>query len=119
MLNFISSSFAQEVAANAAAPTGQFSITSLVPLFLIFFIFYFLIIRPQNKKFKEQKEFINNLKRGDEVITSSGIIGKISEVGKDNIITLEIADGIEVEMQNHAILGPKNPAKIEDKKSKK
>lgn len=86
---------AQEVAP-AAAP-GEFSITSFVPLILIFVVFYFLIIRPQSKKMKEHQATLNALKIGDKVITSGGIIGVVREIDdKENILEVEIADKTNV-----------------------
>jgi len=89
--SFITLANAQE-ALPAAAP-NEFSITSFVPLILIFVVFYFLIIRPQSKKMKEHQATINALKIGDKVITSGGIIGVVKEINdKENILEIEIAD---------------------------
>ena len=70
---------------------GQF-----IPLILIFVIFYFFLIRPQQKRVKEHKDMVKNLKRGDEVITSGGIIGKVERVFEDDRIEIGIADGVKV-----------------------
>jgi preprotein translocase subunit YajC len=67
-----------------------------VPLILIFVIFYFFLIRPQQKKIKEHKSMVSQLKRGDEVITSGGIIGKIEKVSDNDKIELSIADNVTV-----------------------
>ena len=69
-----------------------------IPLILIFVIFYFFLIRPQQKRVKEHKEMVKNLKRGDEIITSGGIIGKVDRVFEDDRIELEIADGVKVQV---------------------
>ena len=69
-----------------------------IPLILIFVIFYFFLIRPQQKKVKEHKAMVGSLKRGDEVITSGGILGKIEKVYEDDKIDLLIADGITVKV---------------------
>ena len=69
---------------------GGSSLLSFMPLVLIFGLFYFLLIRPQQKKKKEHKDMVKNLKRGDEVITSGGIIGKVERVFEDDRIEIEI-----------------------------
>lgn len=73
-------------------------LTSLLPLVLIFVVFYFLLIRPQQKKMKEHKAMIEAVRRGDVVTTSGGIIGKIAKVQEDGVIQLEIADGVKVKV---------------------
>ena len=70
-------------------------LASFVPLILIFLIFYFLLIRPQQKKQKEHKLLLESIKRGDEVLTSGGIIGKVIKADSDKL-TVEIAKGINV-----------------------
>ena len=77
-----------------------------VPLILIFVIFYFFLIRPQQKKVKEHKFMVTSLKRGDQVITSGGIVGKIEKVLDDDKIDLLIAENVTVQVikstvQNH------------------
>ena len=72
---------------------GQF-----IPLILIFVIFYFFLIRPQQKKVKEHKNMVLSLKRGDEVITSGGIVGKIEKVHDDDKIDLVISDNVTVKV---------------------
>ena len=67
-----------------------------VPLILIFVIFYFFLIRPQQKKVKEHKAMVMSLKRGDEVITSGGIVGKIEKVHEDDKVDLLISEGVTV-----------------------
>jgi len=95
---FISDSFAQETV-NVAAVAPEFSITSLLPLILIFVVFYFLMVRPQSKKMKEHQNMVNNLKIGNKVITTGGIIGNVTEVlTKENQIEVEIADGVKVKI---------------------
>ncbi len=78
-------------------------IFSLLPLILIFVVFYFLLILPQQKRQKQHQQLLNSLKKGDRVITSSGIYGTIANV-KDNIINLVIADGVKVDIdKNHIV----------------
>ncbi len=96
MLNnlFFSDAFAQ-AAETAAQP--EFSFSSFVPLILIFVVFYFLIIRPQTKKMKDQQAMINSLKSGNKVITNGGIVGVVKDVfEKENQIEIEIAEGVRV-----------------------
>jgi preprotein translocase subunit YajC len=69
-----------------------------IPLILIFVIFYFFLIRPQQKKVKEHKAMVQNLKRGDEVITSGGIIGKVERVFDDGRLEMNISDGVNVQV---------------------
>lgn len=76
-------------------PAGLF--TSLIPLILIFVIFYFLLIRPQQKRAKEHKTMIENLKKGDKIITSGGIYGIIEAVGT-NTITVKVAENTKVKI---------------------
>ena len=76
---------------------GQSAIMNLVPLVFMFGIFYFLLIRPQQKKAKEHRALIEALKKGDQVVTAAGIHGKITSVD-ENIVTLEIAPGINIKI---------------------
>jgi preprotein translocase subunit YajC len=91
--------------AQGAAPAGGAAggIASFVPLILIFVVFYFLLIRPQQKKAKEHQNFLNSLKKGERVITSGGIYGRITGL-TDNVVTLEIADGVTIKVLRSAIL---------------
>ena len=77
---------------------GQF-----IPLILIFVIFYFFLIRPQQKRVKEHKIMTQNLKRGDEVITSGGIIGTVDRVLEDDRIELNISEGVKVQVIKNTI----------------
>ncbi len=82
---------------------GDFFIT-LLPLILIFAVFYFLLIRPQQKKMKEHQQMIENLKKGDTVVTAGGIVGRITrvEAGEDTV-QVEIAPGVQVRIVRHTI----------------
>ncbi|WP_425099082.1 preprotein translocase subunit YajC [Tropicibacter sp. S64] len=73
------------------AQLGQF-----LPLILIFAIMYFLLIRPQQKKMKEHQKMVEALRRGDQVVTQGGLIGKVSKVKEGNEIEVEIAEGVKV-----------------------
>ncbi|MEL6266879.1 MAG: preprotein translocase subunit YajC [Pseudomonadota bacterium] len=79
-----------------AAPGGGDFLVQLLPLILIFVIFYFLLIRPQQKRAKEHQAMIEALRRGDQVITSGGMYGKVVKVRDDNDIDVEIAEGVKV-----------------------
>lgn len=91
---FSSPAFAQ---AAGGAP-GGFDIIALAPLVLIFVVFYFLIIRPQQKKMKDHKAMIEALRRGDRVVTTGGIIGTVTKIIDDREMALEIADGVRVKV---------------------
>ncbi len=82
--------------AHAQATAQQPSmLASFIPLILIFLIFYFLLIRPQQKKQKEHKILLESIKRGDEILSSGGILGKVLKVDNDKL-TVEIAKGVNV-----------------------
>src|SRR5918995_828736 len=82
--------------------SGSGTILSLVPFILIFVIFYFMLILPQQKKQKQQKAMMESLKKGDKVITSSGIWGTVTNLGKDTV-TLQISDNTKIKMQREFI----------------
>ena len=82
--------------------SGSSTILSLVPFVLIFVIFYFLLILPQQKKQKQQKAMMESLKKGDKVVTASGIWGTITNLGKETV-TLQIADNTKIKMQREFI----------------
>jgi preprotein translocase subunit YajC len=81
-------------------PSG--GLLGLLPIVLIFVLFYFLLIRPQQKRQKQQKVMVEGLKKGDEVVTAGGTLGKITDVG-ENFIDLEIANGVEIKVQRHSV----------------
>jgi preprotein translocase subunit YajC len=102
-------------AAGAAGPEGGGSMVSFVlPMVFMVVIFYFLLIRPQQKKAKEHKALLDNLKRDDVIITSGGIIGKIVNID-DQIVNLEIADKVRIQVGRPYVAGfaPKKGGKIE------
>ncbi len=101
---FISSAFAQTAPAAAAAGGDmQSSLMSMLPLLLMFVVLYFVMIRPQMKKQKEPKAMIDALAKGDEIITAGGFLGKVSKLG-DSFLSIEIANGVEVQMQRSAVV---------------
>ena len=77
---------------------GGQGITQFIPLILIFIIFYFFLIRPQQKRVKDHKTMVEGLKRGDEVITSGGIIGIVERVMEDDRIEVDLGDNIKVQI---------------------
>ncbi len=88
----------------AGAPGGGDMLMSFLPLILIFVVFYFLLIRPQQRKAKTHREMIQNLKRGDQVITSGGILGKVTRVDANDImLTVEIAKDVQVKVARSTI----------------
>jgi preprotein translocase subunit YajC len=95
---FISSAYAQ-----AAGGDTQSTLLSMLPLLLMFVVLYFVMIRPQMKRQKEHKAMVEALAKGDEVITVGGFLGKVSKIS-ETYIGLELADGVEVQMQRTAVV---------------
>ncbi len=87
--------FAMGTPPGGQAGGGQAAMMNLVPLVLMFAIFYFLLIRPQQKKAKEHRALLDSLKKGDQVVTAGGMHGKVTAMDGD-IVTLEIATGVNV-----------------------
>ena len=79
------------------------AINSILPLVLIFAIMYFLLIRPQQKKVKEHQAMVEAVRRGDQVVTQGGVIGKVSKVKEDGEIEVEIAEGVKVRVVKSTI----------------
>jgi len=116
-MSFISPAYAQA----AGGAGGASGLEAMFPLILIFVVFYFLLIRPQQKKAKEHKAMLEAVRRGDKVVTGGGILGTVTKVSDDQEITVEIADGVKVRVQRGllaAVLTKTEPVK-EDKKDKK
>ena len=91
----------------AGAPAGGMAaFQQMIPLIFMFAIFYFLLIRPQQKKAKEHKALLEAIKKGDNVITAGGVHGKVSGVD-DNIVTLEIATGVNIKITKSYIAAVK------------
>jgi len=93
--------FINNVWAQEAPPQGG-GVMGLLPLIIIFVVFYFFLIRPQMKQAKEHRQMVSSLGKGDEVVTNGGMLGKINKVG-DNFIILEIAKNIEVKVQKNSV----------------
>jgi preprotein translocase subunit YajC len=101
---FISSAFAQTAPAAAAAGGDmQSTLMSMLPLLLMFAVLYFVMIRPQMKKQKEHRSMIDALAKGDEIVTAGGLLGKVSKIG-DAYLSVELASGVEVQMQRQAVV---------------
>lgn len=92
---FISNAYAQGVG-------GGSTLMSLLPMVLIFVVFYFLLIRPQQKRAKEHKQMVANIGKNDEVLTNGGFLGKVIKVG-DTYITVQLNEGVDVKMQAGSI----------------
>lgn len=84
-------------------------LTMFAPLAIIFVIFYFLLIRPQQKQQKKLQQMVAGMRKGDQVITRGGMHGKIAGIGDNNIITVEIANNVQVKMNRDAITHVKAP----------
>ncbi len=100
---FISSAFAQAAPAAATGGDMQSSLMSMLPLVLMFVVLYFVMIRPQMKKQKEHRSMIDALAKGDEIVSAGGFLGKVVKLG-DSYIGLEVAAGVEVQIQRSAVV---------------
>jgi len=114
---FITPAFAQ--AAAAGGDTNSM-LMSLLPFALIFVIMYFLILRPQQKKVKDHAEMVKNIRRGDTIVTSGGLVGKVTKVVDDEQVEFELAEGIRVRQLRSMISGVRakgEPAREKGEKS--
>jgi preprotein translocase subunit YajC len=109
---FISDALADGAAAGAAQSSG--GLLGMLPLLLIFVLFYFMLIRPQTKRAKEHKSMVETLSKGDEIVTNGGLLGRVTDVG-ESFVTVKIADGVEVKVQKQSVsaLVPKGTMKAE------
>jgi preprotein translocase subunit YajC len=98
--------YAQAAGGGGAAPNP---LLQFLPLILIFAVFYFLLIRPQQKKAKDHQNFLKALKKGDNVVTNGGIHGKITGL-TDTVVTLEIADNVRIKVARSHVLGSQTSA---------
>lgn len=120
-MNFFPPAYAQ------AGGVGAEGLTTFLPFVLIFVVFYFLLIRPQQKRAKEHRAMVQNLRRGDRVVTAGGIVGKVSRAPEDGEVEIEIAESVKVKVVRETISqvmsksappeGAPPPAANEDKKS--
>jgi len=97
----ISDAWAEGAGAAAGASQGS-PASSMIFFLVIFAVFYFLLIRPQQKRAKEHRNLVASLAKGDEIVTNGGVLGKITDLN-DNFITVEVADGVNVKVQRQAI----------------
>jgi preprotein translocase subunit YajC len=98
---FISEALAQT--APAATGSAESTLFSLLPLVLMFVVLYFIMIRPQMKRQKEHKAMLDALAKGDEVIVAGGVVGRITKLG-DSTVGVEVANGVELQVQRPSIL---------------
>jgi preprotein translocase subunit YajC len=90
------------MAAEPVAGPGGSGMSSIIMMVLFAVVFYFLLIRPQSKRQKEQKSMLEAIQKGDEVVTSGGILGKVNKVA-DNFIILNVGNNVEMKFQKHAV----------------
>ena len=110
---FISPAYAQDAAAGAGGIVMQ-----LLPLLLIFTVFYFLLIRPQQKKMRDMKTMLGSLKRGDRVVTAGGIVGEVKKaVDGQDVLEVEIAPNVRVEVVRGTIASVIRPEAANDVKA--
>ncbi len=88
--------------AQQAEPSTSSTLASLLPLVILFVVFYFLLIRPQTKRVKEHKKMVDSLAKGDEIVTNGGLLGRITNLG-DNFVIVEIAQNVEVKVQRYQV----------------
>ncbi|MDC1086739.1 preprotein translocase subunit YajC [Alphaproteobacteria bacterium] len=111
----ISSAFAQ----SAAGGAGGFSLQGLLPFVLIFIIFYFLLIRPQQKRVKQHKLMVESLKRGNKVLTAGGIFGVVTKaVDGSETVSVEIASGVTVDLARQMISEVRGEEKVKNTETK-
>ena len=112
----ISEAYAQDAAA-AATPSP---VAGMLPLILIMVVFYFLLIRPQQKKMREHQAMISAVKVNDKVVTAGGVHGKVTKV-EDDVVSVSIADGVEVKVEKATLsqVAQKKPVNDNDAKTKK
>lgn len=104
--------FISDALAENGAAAQQPGFMGFLPLIILVIVFYFLLIRPQSKRAKEHRNMVSNLAKGDEVVTTGGLLGRIAELD-ENFVTLEVADNVQVRVQRNAIgsLMPKGTLK--------
>lgn len=95
------------------SPEGQNPLVTFLPLILVFVIFYFFMIRPQVRKQKELNNYRSSLKKGDKIITTGGIYGRVTDV-KDNTVTVDVGDNVLLKIDKSAVL--KDSSDIEQKR---
>ena len=103
---FITPAWAQEAAdaTTDAASSGPGMLVTVLPLVLIFCVFYIMVIRPQNKRIVEHRQMINHLQKGDKVVTGGGLVATVKKMGENDEVVLEIANGVEVTALRQTIM---------------
>ena len=97
----------------------QSFLTSIVPLVAIFGIMYFLMIRPQQQRMKQLRLMVENVRRGDTVVTAGGIVGKVSKVKDDGEVMVDIADGVQVRVVKTTLTEVRSKSQLADAKAEK
>lgn len=101
---FISEAFAQAAPVAATGGDSPFgNLGTMLPLVLMFVVLYFVMIRPQMKRQKEHKTMVDALAKGDEVVTTGGVLGKVTKIG-ETFLSVEIANGVEIQVQRSAVV---------------
>ena len=99
ILNFL----IQDAMAQATSgPSGEIGLMNLLFPIVLIVAFYFLLIRPQTKRAKEHKQMVDTVKKGDEVVSGGGVLGRVTDVG-ENFLQVEIADGVQIRLQKQAL----------------
>jgi len=98
----LTSLFISNAYADGAAPAADGGIFQFLPLFVLIVVFYFLILRPQQKRTKEQKSMIASLQKGDEVVAAGGLLGRVSKVD-ENYVSVEVSDGVIIHVQKSVV----------------
>lgn len=93
------------LAQTGAEATGPGAIEAFLPIILIFVVFYFLLIRPQQKKMRQHRDMLTAIRRGDRIVTGGGIIGTVSKVVDDHELVVDIAEGVRVRVQRGLVSG--------------
>ena len=113
----ISEALAQDAAAVPVPPTDNLAGINIVLIVGLFILFYFLMIRPQSKRLKEQKNMLEALKKGDEVVTNTGLIGKIAKISEDEQdVELEISKGVNIKVLKYTIQVNRSQSEANDNK---
>lgn len=101
---FISPAFAQTAADTAEAAGGPSLLVSMAPLVLIFVVFYFIVIRPQNRRIIEHRKMVNNLAKGDKVVTGGGLHATVKKLVGEEDVLLDLGGGVEVTALRHSLM---------------
>lgn len=112
VINSILNVFISPAFAEGAAPAPQGGLLQFLPLVILMLVMYFLMIRPQQKKAKEHRLMVDALKKGDEIVTQGGLLGKVADVN-ETFIAVKLADNVQINIQRHAVtaLMPKGTIK--------